>query len=83
VARITLLAQGATHAPLGAVVAIGLTAAAILCIYPSVLWLGEHLDDIAALLRRHAHRIAHALGAENRRIEEWADEIAPRPEGPA
>lgn len=83
VARITPLAD----ASLTAVVTLGLFAALIVCIVPAVVefgrWLEANEDRIHGFISRHLRRIGHGLGADNRRIEDWADEIAHRPDGPA
>jgi len=73
----TPLANPLAGLSLTATVVVGFTCAAIVAALPAGL-------AIWAKVHRHARRIGHGLGAENRRIEEWVEEIAPRPgDGPA
>ncbi len=84
-ARITPLAEAVAQQPVTAVFAAGGFIVFLFCLIAAApyadRWIESRQARIGAYLRRHGRRIAHGLGVENRRIEDWSDEIAPRPDG--
>jgi hypothetical protein len=87
VARITPLAEAAAGQPVTAMFAAFGFLVFCFCLIAAApyvdRWVEARLAAVGTYLGRHARRIRHGLGADDRRINDWADEIAPRPDGPA
>ncbi len=84
-ARITPLAEAAAQQPVTAVFAAGGLIVFLFCLIAASAhlerWIAARQDRLVASLRWHARRIRRALGSNGRRMDDWADEIAPRPGG--